>query len=123
MWTIYKNKERLHKFKETGNSWYIYQNELDKACFQCDMAYGDFKNLIRRMISDKILHDKAFSITKNLKYDRYLHGVASMVYRFFDKKTSSGVIENENMSNKKLAEEIHKPIFKHLRKEKYTHLS
>ena len=87
------------------------------------MAYGDFKNLIRRMISDKILLDKAFSITKNLKYDRYLHGVASMVYRFFDKKTSSGVIENENMSNKKLAEEIHKPIFKHLRKEKYTHLS
>ena len=40
-----KNKERIQKFKETGDSRYIYRNELDKACFQHDTAYGDFKDL------------------------------------------------------------------------------
>ena len=45
-----KNKERIQKFKETGDSRYIYQNELDKACFQYDMAYGDFKDLARRTV-------------------------------------------------------------------------
>ena len=47
-------------FKETGYSKYIYQNELDKACFQHDMAYGDFKDLYRRTAADKVLRDKAF---------------------------------------------------------------
>ena len=59
-----KNK-RIQKFKETRDSQYIYQNELDKTRFQYDMAYGDFKDLIRRAASDKILHDKAFNIAKN----------------------------------------------------------
>ena len=81
-----KNKERIQKFKETGDISYIYKNELDKACFQHDMAYGDFKDLARRRASDKILRDKAFNINKNPKYDRYQRGLASMVYKFFDKK-------------------------------------
>ena len=46
-----KNKQRIQKFKETGDSRYIYQNELDKACFQHDMTYGDFKDLIGRPTS------------------------------------------------------------------------
>ena len=54
------------KFKETGDTRYIYKNELDKACFQLDMAYGDFKDLKRRTASDKILRDKVFNIAKNL---------------------------------------------------------
>ena len=62
-----KNKERIQKFKETGDSKYIYQNELDKACFQHDMAYGDFRDLPRRTAFDKILRDKAFNIAKNPK--------------------------------------------------------
>ena len=62
-----KNKEKIQKFKETGDTNYIYKNELDKACFQHDMAYGDFKDLKRRTFSDKILKDKAFNIAKNLK--------------------------------------------------------
>ena len=66
-----KNKERIQKFKETGDTSYIYKNELDKACFQHDMAYGDFKDIKRRTASDKILKNKAFSITKNPKYDGY----------------------------------------------------
>ena len=48
-----KNKERIQKFKETGDTSYIYKNELDKACFQHDMAYRDFKDLKRRTASDK----------------------------------------------------------------------
>ena len=64
-----KNKEGIKKIKETGNSRYIYQNELDKACFQHDMAYGDFKDLNRRTFADKVLCDKAFNIAKDPKYD------------------------------------------------------
>ena len=50
-WPFTKNKKRIQKFKETGDSRYIYQNELDKACFQHDIAYGDFKDLARRAAS------------------------------------------------------------------------
>ena len=64
-----KNKERIQKFKETGDTSYTYKNELDKACFQHDMAYGDFKDIKRRTASDKTLRDKAFNIAKNPKYD------------------------------------------------------
>ena len=66
-----KNKERIKKFKETGDSRYIYQNELDKAWFQHDMAYGGFKDLNRRVTADKVLRDKAFNIAKDPKYDGY----------------------------------------------------
>ena len=55
------------------------QNELDKACFQHDIAYWDFKDLTRRIASDKILCDRAFNIAKNPKYDEYQRGLASMV--------------------------------------------
>ena len=65
------SKERIQKLKETGDSRYIFQNDLDKACFQHDMAYGDSKDLTRRKTSDKILRDKAFNIAKNPKYDGY----------------------------------------------------
>ena len=95
-----KNKERVQKFKETGNTSYTYKNELNKACFQRDMAYGDFKDLKRRMVSNKVLRVKAFNIAKNPKYDGYQRGVASMVYRFFDKKLKgSGVANNEIKKN------------------------
>ena len=70
------------------------------------MAYGDFENLTRRTASDNILCDKAFDIAKNLKCDEYQRGLASMVYRYFNKKASGGAIENENMSNKELTEEL-----------------
>ena len=82
-----KNKERIQKFKETGDTSYIYKNELDKACFQHDMVYGDFKDLAKRTIGDKVLRDKAFKIASDQKYDGYQRGLASMVYNFFDKKS------------------------------------
>ena len=64
-----KNKERIQKFKETGDTNYIYKNELDKACFQHDMTYGDFKYLPKRTATDKVLRDKAFKIASDQKYD------------------------------------------------------
>ena len=87
-----KNKERIRKFKETGDTNYIYKNELDKACFQHDMAYGDYKDLARRTDSDRILRDKAFNIAKNLKYDGYQRELPSMIYKFFDKSTQVVVL-------------------------------
>ena len=75
-----KNKERIRRFQEIGDTSYIYKNELDKACFEHDMAYGDCKDIARRTASDKVLRDKAFNIAKNPKYDGYQRGLASMVY-------------------------------------------
>ena len=65
----------MQKFRDTVDSQYIYQNQLDKACFQNDMAYGNFKDLTRRSASDKVLCDKAFKIAKNPKYDGYKRGL------------------------------------------------
>ena len=87
-----KNKERIQKFKETGDTKYIYRNELDKACFQHDMAYGDFKDLAKRTAADKVLRDKAFHIAKDPKYDGYHRGLVSMVYNFFHKKLQAVVL-------------------------------
>ena len=64
-----KNEERIQKFKDTGDTNYIYKNELDKACFQHDMAYVDFYDLAKRTATDKALRDKAFNIAKNPKCD------------------------------------------------------
>ena len=110
-----KNKDRIQKFKQTGDSRYIYKNELGKACFQHDMAYGDFKDLVKRTATDR-----AFNNAKDPKYDGYQRGLASMVYKFFDKKTKgSGVTMLANKSaikfmlqNEQLAEELHKPIIR-----------
>ena len=73
-------KERIQKFKETGDSQCIYQNELDKSCFQHDMAYRNFIDLTKRRASDKILCDKAFNIAKNPKNDGYNRDSALMLY-------------------------------------------
>ena len=77
------------------------------------MAYGDFKDLKRRTASDKILRNKAFNIAKNSKYDGYQRGLRSMVYKFFDKKSSgSSVVNNDIKQNLQLAKELHKPIIR-----------
>ena len=111
-----KKKKRIEKFVKTGNTGFIYKNELDKACFQHDMAYGKSKDLIKRTQSDKALRDKAFKIASDPKYDGYQRGLASMVYKFFDKNSKASGIINE--SNYQLANELHKPIIKKLKKRK-----
>ena len=107
-----KNKERIQKLKETGDTSYIYKNELDKACFQHDMAYGDFKDLKRRTASNKVIKDKAFNIAKNPKYDGYQRGLASLVYKFFDKKSKGNGVNIPLKFNEKFAEQLHKAIIR-----------
>ena len=111
-----KNKERIKKSMQTGNTDFIYKNELNKTCFQHDMAYGKAKDLVRKTQSDKVLRDKAFKIASDPKYDGYQRGLASMVYKFFDKKSSGSGIINE--ANYQLADELHKPIIRKFKKRK-----
>ena len=117
-----RHKERIKEFKRTGDTRYICRNELDKACFQHDSAYADHKNLINRTEADKVLRDKAYDIASNPKYDLYQRGLASMVYKFFDKKSmGSGFkkLKNTTKSNSSiLADEFHKPIIKNFDKRK-----
>ena len=87
-----KNKERIQKSKKSGDISYIYKNELDKACFQHDVVYGDFKDLPKRTAADKLVRDKAFKIASDKKYDGYQRGLASMVYKFLDKKSQGFLI-------------------------------
>ena len=78
-----KNKERTEKFMQTENTDFIYKNELDKACFQHNMAFGKWKDLTKRTQSDNVLRDKAFKIASDPKHDGFPKGLASMVYKFF----------------------------------------
>ena len=110
-----KHKERIEKFMQTGNTDFIYKNQLHKACFQYDMAYGKSKDLIKRTHSDKVLKDKEFKIANNPKYDGFQRGLASMVYKFFDKKSKESGI---NEPNYQLVNELHKPIIKKFKKSK-----
>ena len=112
-----RHKERIKEFKRTDDTRYIYRNELDKACFQHDSAYADHKDLINRTKADKVLRDKAYNIARNPKYDGYQRGLASMVYKFFDKKSMGSGISSSSI----LADELHKPIIKNLKKEKCIH--
>ena len=113
-----RHEERIQKFKETGDTNYVFKNELDKACFVHDAAYSDSKDLTKRTIADKNLKNRAFDIAKDPKYDGYQRGLGSMVYKFFDLKVAGGgaklIPENEQLAN-----ELHKPIIKNLKKEKY----
>ena len=95
-----KNKERIENFMQTGDTNFIYENELDKTCFQHNMAYGKTYDLVKRIPSDKVLKDKAFKIASDPNYEK----------RFFDKKSSGSGIINE--PNYHLASALHKPIIR-----------
>ena len=115
---------------ETGNTDFSYRNELDKACFQHYMAYSKSKDLVKRTQSNKVLKDKAFKIASDPTYDGYQRRLASMVYKFFDKKsallnksTGSGIAallanKSANEPNYQLANEVHKPITRKFKKRK-----
>ena len=125
-----RHKERIKEFKRTGDTRYIYRNELDKACFRHDSAYADHKDLINRTEADKYLRDKAYDIASSTKYDGYQRGLASMVYKFFDKKSTaepsalkrmgSGFKKSKNTARNSsiLADERHKPIIRKFNKRK-----
>ena len=113
---ITKNKERIEKFIKTGNTDLIYKNDLDKACFQHDMAYGKSKDLTKRTQSVEVLRDKSFKIASDPKDDRYQRGLASMVYKFFDKKSSGSGIATE--PNYQLPNELHRQIIRKFKRRK-----
>ena len=107
-----KNKETIQKFEKTVDSRYIYQNELDKACFQYNMAYGDFKE----QLLIKFWTIKHLILIKINKYDGYQKSLASMVYKFFDKKLLAVVFKN--ISNKDFSEVWHKSVIRKFKKRK-----
>ena len=118
-----RHKERIKEFKRTGDTRYIYRNELDKACFQHDSAYADHKDLINRTEADKVLRDKAYDIAGSPEYDGYQRGLASMVDKFFDKKSAGSGIATAGPSalagsSSILADELHKPIINKFNKRK-----
>ena len=110
------NKERIEKFRQTGNTNFIYKNELDKACFQHDMAYGKIKDLVKRTQSDNVLKNKAFKVANDPKYEGCQRGLASMVYNFLGEKSvslnkpSGSRIVNE--PNYRLANELYKQFIR-----------
>ena len=115
-----KNKQRIEKFMQIGNTDFIYKNEVDKASFHLDMAYGKRKDLVRRTQSDKVRRHQAFNTESDPKYDGCQRGLASMLYKFFDKKTTRGGFINE--LNYQLADDLHKAIIrKFKKKQKYIH--
>ena len=108
-----RHKERIKKIKQTGDTRYIYRSDLDKACFQHDSAYADHKDLINRTKSDKVLRDKAYNIASNAEYDGYQRGLASMVYKFFDKKSmGSGTAKPSSLERVKKLKDMAKPTTK-----------
>ena len=129
-----RHKERIKKFKQTSDTRYIYRSELDKACFQHDSAFADNEDLINRTKADKFLRDKAYNIASNPKYDGYQRGLASMVYKFFDKKSmGSGTAEPSSLermtepsslgrmvepNSLKSADELHKTVIRKFNKGK-----
>ena len=113
-----RHKERIKQFKQTGDTRYIYRNELDEACLQHDSAYADNKDLINRTKADKVLRDKAYNIASNPEYDGYQRGLANMVYKFFDKKSMGSGVKKLKDSSSILADELHKPVVKKFNKRK-----
>ena len=89
---LQNTQNEYKKFKETRDSRNICQNELDKASFQYYMAYENFKNLIRKTTSEKVLRDKTFNVVNHPKYNGYIRGLSSMVYRSFDKRFSDDAV-------------------------------
>ena len=121
-----RHRERIKKFKQTGDTRYIYRNDLDKACFQHYSAYADNKYLINRTKADKVLRDKAYNIASNPACDGYQRGLASTVYKCFDKKSmGSGTTKSSSLertaepNSLKFADELHKPVVKKFNKKQY----
>ena len=117
-----KHEQGIQKFKKTGDTNYIYINELDNSCFTHDAAYSDSKDLTKRTVADKILKNRAFNIAKDEKYDGYQRGLASMVYKIFDKKSEGSGAKHVNTNlisqNEQLANELHKPTIRKFEKKK-----
>ena len=117
---MYKKQRKNKKFKETGDSRYIYQNELDKACFQHDMASGDFENLTKRIALIKSCVIKHLILLKvRIMRDINADLLQWPIKLLMNNSCGSG-IKNEKISNQQLAEKLHKPIIKKIEEKKST---
>ena len=104
---------------QTGGTRYIYQNELDKTCFQHDMVYGRYKSLVKKIESDKFLRGDGFKIASDPRHDGYERGLASIVYKLFDKiSAGKGAIKIKSIPSQQLADKLHKPIIRKFRMRK-----
>ena len=117
-----KNKQRIQKFKETGDLRYIYQNELDQACFRHDMVYGDFKDINRRIFADKVLYNKAFNIaedpnTMDINVDFLQWFINSLIKERLVKVLKMKIFRIKNQENNYTNQ-----LLEHLIKEKNIHL-
>ena len=101
-----KHKERIEKYVQTGDTSHIFKNELDKRCFYHDSSYDKYKDVPNRLIADKKLMDGAYDIASDQSKNGYERMLASMVYKFFEKKIQLGQGINDDI----LADELHKPI-------------
>ena len=104
---------------QTRNTDFIYRNELNKACFQHDMAYSKSKDLAKRIQSDKVLGDNVFKIASDPNCDRYQRELAPMVYKIFDKKYSGSGVATEPIINLQMS--FIDRSLENLRSEKFTH--
>ena len=89
-----KHRKRIQNVRDRSILQHLYWNELDKACFAHDAVYSDIKDLAKRTITDKILKERV----RNRKYDGYQRALASVFYKFVDKKTGLGVSVNEKLA-------------------------
>ena len=103
---------------QTGDTNYIYRNDLGKACFARDAAYSISKNLTKRTATDKKLRNRAYQIAKDPEYDGYQRGLASIVYKFFDKKSKGAGIKYKIKENQQSANKLHKPIIAKFKRRK-----
>ena len=108
-----RHKQRINDFMKDRKLSHILKNRLDEACFQHDSAYAKYKDRLNRKKSDVVLKNKALKIAMDPRVNGYQRGLASMVYKFFDERT-----EGSGINKKQLAEELHKPIIKNVKRRK-----
>ena len=115
-----RHKQRINDFMNDGKISHILKNRLDAACFQHDSAYAKCKDRLNRKKSDVVLKNKALKIALDPKINGYQRGLASTVYKFFDKRTKGhGLKYNKKLNeNEILGEELHKPIIKNFKRRK-----
>ena len=119
-----RHKVRIKESTRTGDTSYIYRNELDKRRFKHDAAYAKYKDVENRLIADDKLQNTAYDIAIIPEYDGYQRSLASMIYKFFNSKVASKTVSVKAIkSNKILAEELHKAAIKKFNKKKYIHNS
>ena len=115
-----RHQQRINDFMKDGRISHIAKNKLEAVCFQHDSAYAKHKDRLNRKQSDIVLKNKALKIATDPEVNGYQRSLAAMVYKFFNERTKGSGIESGNRfpENKKLAEELQKPIIKNFKRRK-----